>query len=185
MCTQPRFEEGRTRQINLPEELPATFELLLEYLYCGEWEIASADPFDAEMKNYVDLYILADRYAIVQLKAILQEKMTTVVTELQAYLGHHGKPLNNDDLRDKHAAHLENFFGTMKRLYDNMPDSDKAFRTFYIRVAERILASHATLGYTVLYKWLEEGDAFAVDTFISQRNAALVSPWGTNDNDTW
>lgn len=167
MCKHPGFEEGRTRHIHLPDDDAETFGLLLDYLFSRNWEPPRAS-FESQMESHVDLYIIADKYDVGRLKIRIQGKVEVMVQHLCAPRGLRRLTANGGLPEDTTVC---DFFKAMKRLYENLPESDNTFRAFFVRQSEWVLGIALPKDYKVLDDLIADGGPFAVDMFKAQRRA--------------
>ncbi|KAL9583195.1 MAG: hypothetical protein Q9212_002845 [Teloschistes hypoglaucus] len=129
MCNSP-FRESGTSTINLPEDEVKVIQAIIQYLYAGDfWGFGSAATLKATegigkdvtvrassceklaaAEDLATMYITADKYQIQDLNSL-------AITKLAAVIKCKERPVE--------------FLKIALRIYDSVPDSDQAYRSFF------------------------------------------------------
>lgn len=147
MCSG-QFQESHTCEIKLPEDNPELIRAFIQYLYTGNFlDFGSLEsghcPKDAA-SQLAGLYMTAEKYQIQKLKRLILCKLNSVLDPKEC-------PLD--------------FLCIAELMYENIPDSDRAWRTFFKKWAAHLrkptLMSESVR--TVFDNYLHQGGAQAVD----------------------
>ncbi|KAL8676404.1 MAG: hypothetical protein Q9186_007068 [Xanthomendoza sp. 1 TL-2023] len=163
MC-HGRFEESRTFTIRLPEDDPKVIKAMIQYLYTGDFtnyeliDVAVGVTSAHAGFQLVDLYKVAEKYQLQQLKTLLLEKLGDIIDSAR---------------RPKH------FLLIAKQMYTDLPDTDWACRAFII-IAAKWLPSPKLMSKEFrksLDECISSGGSLAQDLFeamVSQCEESLL-----------
>jgi hypothetical protein len=158
-CCKPNFKEGLTKHIELPEDNPETFHLLLEYLYTGVLQ-KPGPTIEDNMDEWAGLYILADKYKLDVLK-------TEILTSLDV------KPLLTGPII---------YLKWIHEIYANVPDSEMQIASFFSSISLRILPfAHSDM--TEVDKLTESGGRFAVALSRHQNSECIGHRTGEQEKE--
>ncbi|KAL8803441.1 MAG: hypothetical protein Q9200_006212 [Gallowayella weberi] len=122
MC-HGHFEESRTFTIRLPEDDPKVIKAMIQYLYTGDFtnyglqhDALGISPTRAGFQ-LVDLYKVAEKYQLQELKTLLLDKLGDIIDS---------------------SKRPKQFLATATRVYTDLLDSDYACRAFFITAAKRM-----------------------------------------------
>ena len=139
MCKGP-FQESAERHVRLPEDDADDFGCILEYLYLMDYAMDLEDPdvFD----RLANVYILAEKYQMEPLKSLTVKKFRNGLTSSQGA-----------------------FFRVAQAIYQDTPDSDRIFRSYFAATAPEILLKLSADQFPVVRGIIQEGGILAVDIF--------------------
>ncbi|KAL8799710.1 MAG: hypothetical protein Q9182_005688 [Xanthomendoza sp. 2 TL-2023] len=151
MC-HGHFEESRTFTIRLPEDDPKVIKAMIQYLYTGDFtnyglhdDTLGISAMRAGFQ-LVDLYKVAEKYQLQQLKTLILEKLGGIIDG---------------------SERPKQFLATATRMYTDLLDSDYACRAFFIVAAKGLqlpkLMSKALRQY--LDECISSGANLAQDLF--------------------
>ncbi|KAL8965969.1 MAG: hypothetical protein Q9183_003593, partial [Haloplaca sp. 2 TL-2023] len=117
MCRHS-FTESKTHQIDLPEDDPHVFSLILKYLYAGNFAgydgLLDDDSLDIDRDTralqLADVFLLAEKYQLSDLKELLVSKLATFA-----------------DVHENIPAFLE----TARKVYSGIPETETVYRHFF------------------------------------------------------
>ncbi|KAL8689709.1 MAG: hypothetical protein Q9218_004672 [Villophora microphyllina] len=158
MCNG-QFREGQNRQIDLPEDDHEIFEVVVQYLYSGdfcgfepvaseseEYQDEEADNLaDKLADNLADVYLMAEKYQLEDLQSLAVRKLD-----------------RHTDPRERPIA----FLLTAQKVYNGIPNSDTAFRGFFKRAILRMRSPESMDEATrnTVNELLPGGELLVVDT---------------------
>ena len=148
MCRGP-FQESFERHIDLPDDDPEDFGRALEYLYAKDYNTSDLVGLSL-FERLASIYIFAEKYQLEDLKKI-------TVKKFQAPDTFHKTP--------------EMFFVLSQRIYENTPESDIVFHSYFNTHAPIVLRAIAAVVLKDLHAMSEAGGEFARDLFKAQRKA--------------
>jgi hypothetical protein len=143
----PHFKEGATKHIDLPDDDEETFEQLLRYLYTGAFK-GTEEPIESELWSWAALYILADKYSVLELKRDI-----IIALELGFW---HVQPV----------FHLR----WLREVYSNVPESEKDIKGLFDNIIPDIFDHLTTEGMTEVEGIMEAGGRLALE-ILRYRNA--------------
>ena len=143
------FKESVEKQIDLPEDDAVAFGCVLEFMYLGVVHGYEAPDRAAQVAVLADVYILADKYQLEDLKEF-------IICPLGALL----ESANEDGC-------LECFFDAASKIYENNPDSDVLFPDFFRKAVAHLLGQSDQIPHLEAHirRCICEGGRLAQDTF--------------------
>ncbi|KAI4106438.1 MAG: hypothetical protein L6R37_002129 [Teloschistes peruensis] len=106
MC-QGQFKERQSSRIDLPEDNPETFELILKYPYAVNFNtyesVSTVSDNNTAADSRADIYLIAQEFQLQDLKTLIVKKLEIFTT-----------------VKEQPIA----FFSLAKRVYANTPESD-------------------------------------------------------------
>ncbi|KAL8923441.1 MAG: hypothetical protein Q9172_003138 [Xanthocarpia lactea] len=164
MC-HGQFEESRTFTIRLPDDKPNLIKAMIQYLYTGDFQDSgSVESRCKTSHNLAEMYGVAEKYQLKDLKTLIIKKLGGVVDVVQ-------RP--------------NEFMSTAKKIYDCIPNSDKDFRDFFRNSAIKSLRP-TSMSRAIRQEFDEhvaDGGIMAVDivnAICSQYNAE-IKLWETSN----
>ena len=146
-CCQSGFQESLVKHINLPEDDVQVFGRVLEYLYKGDFDTSYASIFDLA-NGLAEVYLMADKYQIDQLKVLTVTKLT-------------------ENFRGV-ARDPQVFFTMSQRIYANTPESDLPFKQYFRAEAPHYLQAMQEPVADQIDEFLSAGGSFATELFKVQ-----------------
>lgn len=147
------FEESGERQIELLDDDATVFGSMLEYMYLsvfhvGEIQIPNRD---INVTLLGDLYILAGKYQLENLKELLMVPLDAIV----------------DDTSDIEC--IESFFDAARKIYDNTTDLEVVFPDFFRQKVTQLLSCSDLVPYIKadVKHCIHDGGRLAQDAFHS------------------
>lgn len=143
------FKESMEREIELPDDDATVFGCMLECMYIGFFRGGEASSRDVKAGMLADLYILAEKNQLGDLKKLL-------IPELAAIL---------DDASE--AEYIECFFEAARKIYEFIPDSDVLFPDLFKQSVTRLLGDVDGNPWLVAQfkRLISGGGKLALDTF--------------------
>ncbi|KAI9723039.1 MAG: hypothetical protein M1812_001488 [Candelaria pacifica] len=147
------FKEAHDRHIRLPEDDADAFGKVLEYLYSQTYTPATTSTSPSALASEMgDLYIMADKYQLNLLKALMVQKFRTAIVSTTV-----GK--------DTTAENLWALFKESQHIYANVPESDFEFRNYFKEVAPQCLLRTTKSEVTDFLKDIKFEGSFGKDLF--------------------
>ncbi|KAL9043392.1 MAG: hypothetical protein Q9214_003421 [Letrouitia sp. 1 TL-2023] len=159
-------ESSITNRLDLPDDDPSQFGLLLEFLYSKDFDSLNDDSSDsrdnaqgtrsAALEELCQIYRIGEKYQLPNLQKCAVDKLDKMT----------------DTKRDPMS-----FLQAAKELYKTLADSDSIFTPFFLKKAEKLLrqAEIPASVRQLIQEALAFGGEFANDIFKAQRNAFLES----------
>lgn len=163
MC-QGGFLESSTKRIELKEDDPEVFSIVLTYLYRGDYEplfplgsvpvckIRSPENLKSRRDKHAMesalVYIMADKYQIEELKIAAVQKLKNL------------QPLS-----------FQAFLALSLQVYRSLPESDLHFRGFFAKVAPCQLTGAAE---DIIRPYIKEGGLLAEDMLFALRTSIIA-----------
>lgn len=143
------FKGSMEREIELPDDDATVFGCMLECMYSGIFRGGEGSSRDVKAAMLADLYILAAKYQMEDLKKLL-------IIELAAIL---------DDASD--AEYIECFFDAARKIYEFIPDSDVLFPELFKRSMTQLLGDIDGNPWLVAQfkRLISDGGKLALDSF--------------------
>ena len=148
-CEAP-FAENLDGVIEFPDDDPACFARMLEYLYARDYSFI---PYTSNMNHPTALiglarmYILGDKYQLPHLKEITVEKMGKYISSVSSVV--------------KVA-----FICMADRVYNNTPESDRPFKDFFTKeLAIHFISRRDEIPEPLIEEVIYRGGKLASDVF--------------------
>ncbi|KAL8777558.1 MAG: hypothetical protein Q9203_003579 [Teloschistes exilis] len=153
MC-QGQFKERQSSRIDLPEDNPETFELILKYLYAVNFSayesVSTVSDNDTAVDSRADIYLVAQEFQLQDLKTLIVEKLEIFTSVKEPPIA---------------------FLSLAKRMYANTPESDQPYRQFFIENAacmEKVENPNAA-AHAAVDKAFSDGGMQAIDMAAALR----------------
>lgn len=142
------FKESVEYRIELPDDDANVFECMLEYMYRGVLHGVETQTQSVRAAMMADLYILAEKYQLSDLKELLIPPLASI--------------LDNAD-----AERIECFFHATRKIYENTPDSEVLFPASYKKKVAQMLSYRNKYPYleSHIKRFIFDGGKLAQDTF--------------------
>ncbi len=115
-----KFKEAENNHIELPEDDPTDFGVLIHYLYVQKFDTKATQEEPGDLADELaDMYITADKYQLNLLKALTVKKFRAAKTL---------------------SSSAQALFPAARRIYDNVPDSEVLFKAYFRSVAPSCLS---------------------------------------------
>lgn len=135
-------------EIKLPEDDAELVGLMLDYLYSGTIQTATGLENDDNANLMSDLYIMAEKYQLEVLKSLAIGKLG----------------LFTDYLRNTSLV-----FDIAMKIYDNTPESDTIYSTFFKEVVIKMLSQKNSSSelQEIIQEYIPRGGKLAADIFAA------------------
>ena len=144
------FRESVERQIELPDDDAKVFGYMLKYMYCGVLHGFETCKQDIDVAMLADVYILAEKYQLKNLKELLITKMAAFV----------------DAAGTKECTGcVGGFFDAAVKIYQGTPDSEVLFPNFFKTGVIQLLGDELPGVEAHVKRCIIDGGKFAQDAF--------------------
>lgn len=133
MCRH-RFQEGEEKCIRLPEDDPGVIGCLITYLYTDSYHVDTTQGIDKVVEACAQAYIVADKYQLTALKTSIMDILTPKWKSGVAIMT---EKTTMDEAGGNRRVYIMSFIEAALGLYDVVPESDHAFREFFVEATLR------------------------------------------------
>jgi len=168
MCKQP-FREANEQHINLPDDDPETMGRVISWMYFEEFKSGTDEEWNA-MSTFEKLkirgmaLIVAEKYGLDKLKKLMMSKLRPVDAHRETQPC---RLLQLDSDKESNSKFASALFQTAQMVYEYIPESETAFRTFFVETAWLLFAKSHDAEVPQMKEELEElaesGGHFAKD----------------------